>query len=151
MRDLPLVTMEGTLVADPELRFSPSGVAVCSFRLAANGRRFDKDKNEWVDDKVLFMRCVCFRQLAENTIESLVKGDLAIVVGKISTEEWEDSTTGEKRSAVELLANSVAVSLQFRTTPHGSERPTRRRAEDGPPQDDRWATPPPSQSEEPPF
>jgi single-strand DNA-binding protein len=145
MRDLPLVTMEGTVVADPELRFSPSGVAVGSFRLVANGRKYDKDKNEWVDDKVLWMRVVCFRQLAENAVESLRKGDLAVVTGKISTDEWEDKD-GIKRSAVQLLADSVAVSVQFRTIPHSSGRAERSSA---PPTDDPWAST--GQAEEPPF
>lgn len=147
MRDLPVVTMEGTLVNDPELRFAPSGVAVGSFRMAANGRKFDKDKNEWVDDKVLWMRVVCFRQLAENTVESLRKGDLAVVVGKINTDEWTDDQ-GQKRSAVQLVADSVAASLQFRTIPHGSGRAERSSGSVTEP--DPWANTG-SQAEEPPF
>ena len=147
MRDLPLIHMEGTLVADPELRFSPSGVAVGSFRMAANGRKFDKDKNEWVDDKVLWMRVVCFRQLAENAVESLRKGDLAVVIGKINTDEWEDKD-GVKRSAVQLVADSVAASLQFRTIPHGAGRAERSSGGSTPPEDP-WASS--AQSDEPPF
>lgn len=148
MRDLPLIHMEGTVVADPELRFAPSGVAVGSFRMVANGRKFDKDKNEWVDDKVLWMRVVCFRQLAENVVESLRKGDLAMVIGKISTDEWEDKD-GVKRSAVQLVADSVGASLQFRTVAHGSGRAERTPAgaTAGP---DPWATGG-GQPEEPPF
>lgn len=146
MRDLPLIHMEGTLVADPELRFAPSGVAVAKFRLASNGRKYDKDKNEWVDDKVLFMQVTCFRQLAENSVESLRKGDLAVVIGKINTDEWEDEQ-GNKRSQVVLLADSVAASLQFRTVPHSSGRASRSTA-DNPPADP-WASS--GQAEEPPF
>lgn len=146
MRDLPLVTMEGTVVNDPELRFSPSGVAVGSFRMVANGRKFDKDKNEWVDDKVLWMRVVCFRQLAENAVESLRKGDLAVVVGKISTDEWTDDQ-GQKRSALQLLADSVSASLQFRSIPHGSGRAERTSADA--PTEDPWATG--GSSVDPPF
>jgi len=147
MRDLPLIHMEGTLVADPELRFSPSGVAVGSFRLAANGRKFDKDKNEWVDDKVLWMRVVCFRQLAENAVESLRKGDLAVVIGKINTDEWEDAD-GNKRSAVQLVADSVAASLQFRTVTHGEGRASRSTGSVDR-TDDPWASGAPA--DEPPF
>ena len=147
MRDLPHICMEGTVVADPELRFSPSGVAVGSFRLVANGRKFDKDKNEWVDDKVLWMRVVCFRQLAENAVESLRKGDIAVVTGKINTDEWEDKD-GQKRSAVQLVADSVAASLQFRTVAHGEGRASRSSAPSEP-SGDPWASG--AQPEEPPF
>jgi single-strand DNA-binding protein len=135
------------VVADPELRFSPSGVAVGSFRLAQNGRKYDKANDKWVDDKVLFMKVTCFRQLAENVAESLRKGDRAVVVGEISTEEWEDRE-GNKRSNIELLANTVAASLQFRTIPHGAGQATRSSA---PPEQgsDPWATG--AQPEEPPF
>lgn len=146
MRDLPICTMEGTVVADPELRFSPSGVAVGSFRMVANGRKFDKEKNEWVDDKVLWMRVVCFRKLAENAVESLRKGDLAVVQGKISTDEWEDSD-GNKKSAVQLLADSVAVSLQFRPVPHSAGRAERSSGSVTEP--DPWATG--GQDSDPPF
>lgn len=148
MRDLPYVTMEGTVVADPELRFSPSGVAVGSFRLVANGRKLDKDKNEWVDDKVLWMRVVCFRQLAENAVESLRKGDLAVVTGKINTDEWEDKD-GVKRSAVQLVADSVAASLQFRPIPHSAGRAERSSVTE-PPASDPWTTGG-GQADEPPF
>jgi single-strand DNA-binding protein len=137
--------MEGTLVADPELRYSPSGVAVGKFRLAANGRKYNREKNEWVDDKVLFMRVTCFQALAEHAVESLRKGDLAVVIGKISTEEWTDDQ-GVKRSNVELVADSVAASLQFRTIPHGTGRAERSSGE--PAAADRWAS---GQAEEAPF
>lgn len=143
---LPLCTMEGRVVNDPELRFSPSGVAVGSFRCVANSRK-KNEAGEWVDDKVLWMRVVCFKQLAENTVESLRKGDLVTVVGRINTDEWEDSD-GQKRSAVQLVADSVSASLQFRTIPHGSGQATRSQGGSTPP-DDPWASG--AQPEEPPF
>ena len=147
MVGLPVVTIEGTLVADPELRYSPSGTAVGSFRLATNGRKFDKDKNEWVDYKVLFMKVTCFKQLAENAVESLRKGDLAVVIGKINTDEWEDADRN-KRSAVQLVADSVAASLQFRTVTHGEGRATRSTGSVDR-TDDPWASGAPA--DEPPF
>lgn len=147
MSPLPLIAMEGNIVADPELRFSPSGIAVCTFRMAANSRK-KNEAGEWVNDKTLWMRVICFRQLAENTVESLRKGDTAVVVGRISTNEWEDSTTHEKRSAVEMVADSVSASVQFRTIPHGSGRAERTSGSVTEP-DDPWASAP--QPEDPPF
>lgn len=150
---LPEVSMEGRLTADPDLRFSPSGVAVGSFRLAANSRK-KNEQGEWVDDRVLFLDVVCFKQLAENVAESLRKGDLAMVTGRMSLDQWEDSQTGEKRSKASLAANSVGLSLAMRQIDRGAIRETNRRtSEQGPDQQDRWATPAPAsgQSEEPPF
>jgi len=145
--------MEGRMVADPELRFSTSGVAVGSFRLAANSRK-KNDQGEWVDDRVLFLDVVCFKQLAENVAESLRKGDLVMVSGRLSTDQWEDQQTGEKRSKSSLAANSVGLSLAMRQIDRGAIRETtRQRSEGGQPPPDPWAAGPVDrpQSDEPPF
>jgi single-strand DNA-binding protein len=147
---LPYLSMEGRLTKDPELRFAPSGVAVGSFTIVANSRK-KNEAGEWVDDKVLFMPVVCFKQTAENVAESLRKGDLVVATGRINTDQWE-TDQGEKRSQVRLVADSVNVSLAMRTVTRDGI-PERRRAEDGPPPDDPWTSDPPpaTQSEEPPF
>lgn len=142
---LPQISMEGRVVNDPELRFAPSGTAVGSFRIAANDRKFNRDTNEWTDGDPLFLSVTCFKQLAENCAESLRKGDLVVVNGKLQMREWE-TDGGEKRSRVEILADSVAASIRFRTVRHG-EGQTERSKE--PPAEDPWASPP--ASDEPPF
>lgn len=121
---LPRITLEGRVVADPELRFGQSGTAVCKMRLVAADRRLNKATDEWEDTDTLWMDVTCFKQLAENTVESVVKGDLVIVTGKIRTEEWDDRETGQKRSKVAMIADTVSASLQFRTIPHGEARRT---------------------------
>lgn len=141
---LPVVTIEGRVVNDPELRFSPSGTAVGSFRLVAQDRE-KNEQGEWVDsDRILWMPVTCFRNLAENCAESLRKGDLVTVVGRIQTREWE-AEGGDKRSRIEMVANSVAASLQFRTITHGgkAERSTE------PDPDDPWTGA--ADPDEPPF
>lgn len=120
---LPLVTIEGRVVADPELRFAPSGIAVGSFRIVASSRK-KNEQDEWVDDKTLWMGVTCFKSLAENVAESVAKGDLVVVTGRIYTDEWQ-TPEGEKRTAVKLNADTVSVSLQFRTVPHGGGRTER--------------------------
>lgn len=151
---LPEVSMEGRLTADPELRFSPSGIAVGSFTLAANSRKKNEQTGEWEDDKVLFLSVTCFKQLAENVAESLRKGDLAMVTGRMNTDQWEDQQSGEKRSMTRLVANAVGLSLMMRQIDRGAIRETnRRRSDQGPDTGDPWASSPapPTQSEEPPF
>jgi len=145
---LPQVTVEGRVVNDPELRFAPSGVAVGSFRLVASSRKQD-ESGQWVDDKTLWLGVTCFKQLAENVAESLRRGDLVVVTGRLQTDEWE-SDTGEKRSRTELVANGVAASLMFRTIPHGEGRAERVSAGDAPAAaSDPWTAPP--AADEPPF
>lgn len=122
---LPRITLEGRVVADPELKFGQgSGTAICKMRLVAADRKENKQTGEWEDTDTLWMDVTCFKKLAENVVESVVKGDLVIVTGKIRTEEWEDRDTGGKRSKVSMIADTVSASLQFRIIPHGEARRT---------------------------
>jgi single-strand DNA-binding protein len=142
MAGLPVVSIEGTVVADPELRFGQTGTAVGKFRIAANERVF-RD-GSWVDsDRHLFIAVTCFKQLAENVAESFVKGDRVVVVGTLQTDEWE-TETGDKRSQIVLLANNVAGSVMFRTIKHSEGRTARSAA---PAENDPWRT----GSDDPPF
>jgi len=50
----------------------------------------------------------------------VVKGDLVVVTGKLKTDEWQDRDSGQKRSKIVLIADTVSVSLAFRQIPHGS-------------------------------
>lgn len=138
---LPHVTVEGRVVNDPDLRFSPSGTAVSNFRIVSSSRK-KNDAGEWVDDKTLWLGVTCFKKLAENVVESLRKGDLVVVSGRLQTDEWEKD--GQKQSATALVADSVAASLQFRTIPHGESATST-----SPPATPAPSTPP--QTDEPPF
>ena len=62
MAGLPEITLAGTLVADPELRFMPTGAAVATFTVAANDRRHDPATGQWVDKGATFLRCCLWRQ-----------------------------------------------------------------------------------------
>jgi single-strand DNA-binding protein len=118
MAGLPVVTMEGRLGADPDLRFTPSGVAVCSFNVVAQDRRKNESTGEWEDaGDPLWVRVSVWRQAAENCAESLNKGDLVTVVGKLQQRNYTTSE-GEQRKSLEINAYSVAASLQFRSLVH---------------------------------
>lgn len=123
---LPRITMECRVAAEPELRFSNSGVAVCRLRVVAADRRKNDQSGEWEDGDTLWMDVTAFKQLAENVVESVTKGDLLVVTGKIRTEEWEDRESGAKRSKVAMIADTVSASLQFRVLPHAGETHARR-------------------------
>ena len=51
------ISVAGNLTADPELRFTPNGQAVCNFSVVANERKFNKQTNEWEDGDPTFLRC----------------------------------------------------------------------------------------------
>src|SRR5690348_6113573 len=97
---LPIVTGEFRAAADPNLRFAPSGTAVCDVRAVASSRK--KQGDEWVDDKTCWVRLTGFKRVAENMAESIEKGDLITVTGKVSTDEWEDKE-GQKRTTVNIV------------------------------------------------
>jgi single-strand DNA-binding protein len=113
MTGLPHITAEGTLIGDPELRFTPSGVAVAKWRIACNERRFNKTTQEWENGRTTFITGSCWRGLAENVVESLKKGDLVIATGRLTMREWE--TDGTKQHAYEIDADTMGPALA-RTT-----------------------------------
>lgn len=114
MSGLPEVTVAGTVVADPEMKFFDSGACVANFTIASNDRRFDRERGEWVDAATTFLRCSIWRQQAENVVESLAKGTRVIATGALKQRSWE-TDNGDKRSAMELAVTEVGVSLKLAT------------------------------------
>jgi single-strand DNA-binding protein len=108
------VTVVGNLTADPELRFTPSGAAVANFTVASTPRLFDRQSGEWKDGEALFMRCNIWRQPAENVAESCKRGQRVVVTGQLVQRSYE-TREGDKRTAIELKADEVAVSLRYGT------------------------------------
>ncbi len=76
------ITIVGNLVGDPELRYTPTGQAVATFRVASTPRFMDRTTNEWKDGDSLFLSCNVWRQAAENVAESLQRGMRVIVQGR---------------------------------------------------------------------
>ncbi|CAM5536403.1 single-stranded DNA-binding protein [Streptomyces canus] len=105
-----VITIVGNLVDDPELRFTPAGVAVAKFRIASTPRVFDKQANEWKDGDSLFLTCSVWRQAAENVAESLARGVRVIVQGRLKQRSYEDGQ-GVKRTVYELDVDEVGPSL----------------------------------------
>ena len=89
----------GRMVADPELRTTPNGVSVCSFRIAVN-RPYSKDGG-----KADFIDIVAWRERAEFVCRYFSKGKPILVEGSIQTRNYEDKN-GNKRKAVEVVADN---------------------------------------------
>ena len=159
------ITVIGNLVADPDLRFTASGVAVASFTVASTPRVYDRQAGEFRDGDTLFLRCNIWREAAENVTESLTRGSRVIVSGRLRQRSFE-TREGEKRTVHEVEVDEIGPSLRYATakvtkttrsgppgfSPSGPGLP-----HDNPPVvDDPWASAPPSGSfgganDEPPF
>lgn len=96
------VVLIGRLTKDPELRYTPNGVAVTSFTLAVD-RNFKNSKGEKEAD---FINVITWRRLAENVANYLGKGRLCTVEGRIQTRNFEDSE-GKRVYITEVNADNV--------------------------------------------
>ena len=109
-----ILTTIGNLTADPELRFSPSGIAVANFTVASTPRLFDRQSGEWKDGEAIFLRCSIWREAAENVAESLTRGSRVVVTGRLKQRSFE-TREGEKRTVVEIEVDDIGPSLRYAT------------------------------------
>ena len=82
------IILIGNLGRDPELRYTPQGVAVCSFSMATNEKR--RDKSGELQDLTTWFKVTLWRQQAENAAKYLTKGSPVYIVGRLRIEEWTD-------------------------------------------------------------
>ena len=99
---LNVVAIMGRLVADPELRTTPQGTNVCSFRIACD-RNFARQGEQRQAD---FIDIVAWRQQAEFVSKYFQKGSLIAIEGSLQTRQYQDKN-GNNRTAVEVVANNV--------------------------------------------
>lgn len=109
-----VITVVGNLTADPELRFTQSGVAVASFTVASTPRMFDRQANEWKDGEAMFLRCSIWRDAAENVAESLEKGTRVVAQGRLKQRSFTDRE-GNNRTSIELDVDEIGPSLKYAT------------------------------------
>jgi len=99
----------GNICDAPRMNRTQTGSPVTNFRVASTKRRFDQQRQDWVDGHTLYVDIECFGDLAGNVARSLVKGDPVIVTGELYTHHW-DSDTGKRESA-RVKANAVGPDL----------------------------------------
>jgi single-strand DNA-binding protein len=99
------VVLTGNLTADPELRATPSGTAVCKLRVASNTRRKDSATGEW-GEKPNFFDVTVWGAQGENCARYLSKGRPVAIDGRLEWREWE-TDQGVKRQAIDIIAESV--------------------------------------------
>jgi len=100
LADLNRVQLMGNLTFDPELRRIPSGTALTELRMAVN--RSWKDNNGDKREEVLFIDATVWGAQAEFFCNAARKGNLVFVEGRLKMDQWDDKTTGEKRSKIKV-------------------------------------------------
>jgi single-strand DNA-binding protein len=105
MANINRVVLVGNLTRDPELRHTPSGMAVCSLRIAVNTRRKDSSTGQWTEKPNYFDVTVWGNQ-GESCAQFLAKGRPVAVDGRLDWREWE-TQDGNKRQSIEIIAESV--------------------------------------------
>ena len=103
--NINVVVLTGNLTRDPELRSLPSGMSVCSLRIASNTRRKDQSTGEW-QDKPNYFDVTVWGAQGENCARFLSKGRPIALNGRLEWREWQDQQ-GNKRQSVEIVADSV--------------------------------------------
>ena len=100
-----IVTLKGNFTADPEMRYTPSGKAVCTVNIAVNNSFKDKQTGEWRDNPA-FIRVEAWDKLAER-MKDYIKGTTVVVSGRLAQDNWTDKTTNAKRSALKISADQL--------------------------------------------
>jgi single-strand DNA-binding protein len=111
-RSLNRVQLIGNLTRDPELRYTPSGTAVCSFSIATN-RSWTTDTGE-KRDEADFHRIVAWNKLAELCSQFLVKGRKVYVEGRLQTRSWA-AQDGTQKQTTEIVINDMILLDSKRT------------------------------------
>jgi single-strand DNA-binding protein len=101
----PSVSFAGNLTDQPEVRYTDSGIARATFRVAVSGRR---------DQEPSFFSIIVWRDQADHAAQSLSKGSRVVVVGRLQQRAWT-AQDGTARSVVEVVAEELGPSLRWGT------------------------------------
>jgi single-strand DNA-binding protein len=102
------VILVGNLTRDPELRHIPSGTAVCEIGLAINSFWFDKQTNTRKEETT-FVDVTMWGRNAEVAAEYLTKGRPVLIEGRLQLDQWDDKTTGQKRSKLKVVGETMQM------------------------------------------
>jgi len=111
-----LVTVVGHVASEVRYATTASGVPVASFRLAATDRRFDKQREIWVDGDTSFYTVWSWRWLAENVLASVGRGDPLLVTGRMRVREWDKGEGKPRGYAAEIEATAMGHDLSRGTS-----------------------------------
>ena len=106
-RSVNKVILLGNLGKDPELKYTPSGMAIARFTMATTDKVKDKDGN-W-QDRTEWHNLVAFQRTAEIAGQYLKKGNKAYIEGRLHSDSWDDKETGQKKYKTEVIINELVL------------------------------------------
>lgn len=106
-KSLNSVQLIGNLGKDPEVKFTPNGVAVATFSIATN--EGFKDKNGQWQDRTEWHNIVAWQRLAEIVGEYAKKGSKVFIQGKLKTDSWEDKQSGKRIYRTNIVAQDLIL------------------------------------------
>lgn len=109
------LTVIGFVATPPSVKTVAGDLAITSFRIASNQRRFDRARGKFIDASTNWYTVTAFRQLAVNVGASVVKGDRVVVSGRLRVRDWE-TADNKKGTSVEIEADAVGHDLAWGTT-----------------------------------
>src|SRR5579863_5206328 len=145
------VILIGNLTRDPELRYTPQGVAIAKIALAVN-RTWRTEAGE-TKEEVTFVDVDAFRRQAETIAQYLKKGSPLMVEGRLKLDQWDDKQTGQKRSRLGVVLEGFQFLGGGNHSEGGGEAPVKRAAPPAAPKGDSPDAegPPPPEDDDVPF
>ena len=107
-RGVNKVILIGNLGRDPEVRYTPNGLAVANVALATSEAWKDKQSGE-LQERTEWHRVVFYQRLAEIAGEYLKKGSKVYIEGRLRTSKWQDKNTGQDRYTTEIIADNMQM------------------------------------------
>lgn len=99
-----IVMIQGRISQEIQARFTKTGKAVTSFSVAVNNGKKNGEGKDLAD----FFNVTCWNTIAEVVANTMSKGDLVFVQGRLQNSSWEDQQSGQKRHKTEIVADLVA-------------------------------------------
>lgn len=105
------ITVIGTIATPPRMIGNEPAKSLCTFRLASNDRRYDREKGEWVDGTTNWFTVNVFRGLGEHAGESFSTGDRVLITGRLRVRQWESKE--RSGTSTEIDAEALGHDLRW--------------------------------------
>lgn len=105
MSSYNLVVLVGNFTRDPELRVIPTGASICTFGLAVNNKFTKGDGTQ--GEEVLFIDVEAWGKQGELVSKYCTKGSQALIQGRLKLDSWDDKTSGQKRTKIKVVMQSI--------------------------------------------
>ena len=150
-----VITIVGNLTAEPELRTTRNGKAVCNVNIASNTRQYNSQSGQWEDGDTLYMRGTIWRDMAQHCAQSLHKGMRVIAQGRLQQRSYQ-AKDGTNRTVIEMTVDEIGPSLRYATAQvqkmqsgsyqggnanGGYQQPQQAQQQSQAPADDLWGAP----------